>query len=62
MEFHPDRGGSAAGGRANHEKTVIVSEVMDEVEPLLRQFVQTESDLVNAESCRDGRQCDAQGT
>lgn len=62
MEFHPDRGGSAAGGRANHEKTLIVSEVMDEVEPLLKQFVETEFELVNAESCRDGRQCDAQGT
>lgn len=47
MEFHPDRAKSG-DAKANHEKSIIVAEVVDATMPLLKTFVDAEFEQVNA--------------
>lgn len=47
MEFHPDRAKSG-DGKADHEKSIIVGEVVNVAMPLLKKFVDAELEHGNA--------------
>lgn len=53
MEFHPDRAKSG-DAKANHEKSIIVREVVDATMPLLKTFVDTEFEQANSDNCHVG--------
>lgn len=50
MEFHPDRAKSG-DGKADHEKSIIVGEVVNVAMPLLKKFVDAELEHGNAGDC-----------